>query len=663
MFKARVLRNALTDKIEKDTEFTLIDVLLHKDLPATVRGESDILYQRLLSNKAEWFKQILNYALFDLKPPQKYEDLNKINQINRNASNFLENCGKKFAGFFIKESKDERLIGLSDLQKLLNSTIDEFIKPNNEINQNRMYAGHFQRFFENFLRWKAFGTADSSIKLVLEKIVPFLIKNCKILAYQQLISRILCDFNGNIDADTKYTIISQVLYYSYQAVKYIRSNEEIQLPIINYTDVFNESEQPINTRKNPIPFIKYNYNSKNRIPLNGQDKLEIDWSDHLKIETNFSDVESTEFIVYLLIMSIRTSIFEQSDNINAFRDDEKTNYRLIQSLLYCGIVSDVKSLISLEAFRLLDIVFNGITSIELEKWKSHESDKLQMKFYDNYANALIYDSNEPNLKMIQALPIFWNHRYKNSNYQMSEDELKPVDVSDYYGNEIKKTRKREEGETAFEILQPCLLAEPPFSSMLIHTYVKIFIDILDERKKLYENEEKTTEILDSMLDLDGIVIDFFRHHFKFADKKKEVKMCDLFQSIIPLSPFDQFFSKEALRIIRTPLNGFIYDFFLRYYNTNDNSNTLFEVNEDVNMTTIAHIREIKEFDAYIHFALNIRDIIKLNPMPSDYIYNFSMRSNYDDDDDNNEEEEIKTKIFLNEEEEAVNENQVNKESV
>lgn len=70
-----------------------------------------------------------------------------------------------------------------------------------------MYAGHFQRFIQNFLNLQLF---TDNFK-ILQIIIPFLINNCNILAYQQLLTSILSDFSLNVNKKLIYDSIEQML--------------------------------------------------------------------------------------------------------------------------------------------------------------------------------------------------------------------------------------------------------------------------------------------------------------------------------------------------------------------------------------------------------------------------------------------------------------------
>lgn len=70
-----------------------------------------------------------------------------------------------------------------------------------------MYAGRFQRFIQNFLNLQLF---TDNFK-ILQIIIPFLINNCNILAYQQLLTSILSDFSLNVNKKLIYDSIEQML--------------------------------------------------------------------------------------------------------------------------------------------------------------------------------------------------------------------------------------------------------------------------------------------------------------------------------------------------------------------------------------------------------------------------------------------------------------------
>lgn len=209
--KALYFKNELTVLLE-DPGTDLEKVLLNYELSYEIQNENTILYKRIFDDDSEWFKKIINYALFDLKPPVKYKGNNQICQINHNASNFLANCQKKFKKFLKKSHSVDYLI----------KSLNQFISKENRTNKNPMYAGHFQRIVENFIQLEIFDDLED----FLNKIIPFLVENCRILAYQQLITGILRNSCSIIDDDSIYSILTKILYRAFGAVNYIHEHRD-----------------------------------------------------------------------------------------------------------------------------------------------------------------------------------------------------------------------------------------------------------------------------------------------------------------------------------------------------------------------------------------------------------------------------------------------------
>ena len=127
-FLKNAVSNALTKLIQSKPNIDIEIVLLHDDLSQTIEKESDILYNRILLDEDEpWLNKIFDYALFNKIPPQKYKVNNSINQINKNASSFLENCGRRFMNYFNNSPKDTKVIQPDNLKKFLERIIIKFI--------------------------------------------------------------------------------------------------------------------------------------------------------------------------------------------------------------------------------------------------------------------------------------------------------------------------------------------------------------------------------------------------------------------------------------------------------------------------------------------------------------------------------------------------------
>ena len=657
-FQKRVVSNKLTKLIENNPDVDIEEVLLHEDLSPTIREESEILYKRILQkeedDEAQWFHQIINYALFDKREPKKYRPQNKIKQINKNAANFLENCGRKFTNYFItrnnqKNKKDEFIIKPAVLQKYLQDTITKFMSPKNKYNKDPMYAGHFQRFIENFLRWQALDSDET-----IGNLISFLVKNCRILAYQQLITRLISDYNGAVENEVIYKLLTQMLYQSYLAVKYIRNANISDIDSALTTSRKNirnqnldDSNQPLNLAKEPIPLIGviFERDSIYEDLTDEREDVKIPWKKKNlpksinDVNKEYDNIEDAELDAYLLIMSIRTSITEQTEVINFFREDTDEEYPLIQALFYCGTRCSEKSLISLEAFRLLTIIFNGSIGLSIKPWNSTEEGKSSFDFYNEYANEMVFDPTCLTYKMIHALPVFWNHRYNIDEYELSEEESSKVDTKDYYEDDKKHTRERENGETALEILQPCLFCEPPISSQLIYSCTDIFIQLSRTRRRILKSKQMTKTKRDQMVEIDGIILDFYQHHFRFGRKYPKTTLPELVlkKVIVPLNPIDRFYQKDETNKRRAILNGFITDFAIRM--SNMRTNPFFLIGDEMSITEMGHSKCFSCFNHCNFLEYKFFSNFKLFKNSTFYSIKDEYEENVGDDEDEIDEEQ------------------------
>lgn len=206
-----------------------------------------------------------------------------------------------------------------------------------------------------------------------------------------------------------------------------------------------------------------------------------------------------------------------------------------------------------------------------------------------------FNSSNLTCKMVHALPLFWNHRYNLNEYELSDEEKIIIDTSDYYEDDKKHERKREKGETALEILQPCLLSEPPISSQLIYSCTDIFIQLSRERS--YVLHESTKNKIEQKISMDGIILDFYLHHFDFGKDFSDTSFSNLLYegSIIPLPPIDKFYSKQHI-CKRTILNGFLINFILRMYSM--------QTNPFFVLDSVEHLSKMGHHKCFSNYSIN-----------------------------------------------------------
>ncbi|OHT05667.1 hypothetical protein TRFO_05788 [Tritrichomonas foetus] len=233
-FIPKEFSNNLTNLLE--TNPSVETVLFHDLLSTTVRNEA-LKFLNFFFVPEEMVKdepnlpnldRLIDLALNPLAEVQNPPDTdNKIKQINRNASNVLASPGKKFRDLSVRDKK-KRVF-----RKLRGFIFDD------NINKDIMFAGHFQRIFENFLRAYDQEFLPKSQEngydddFTLEKLVDFLIDNIEITPYKELLSHLVSEFSKSFGDDLSAVFlkilkkISQLVLaidYAYQIDKKMKSD-------------------------------------------------------------------------------------------------------------------------------------------------------------------------------------------------------------------------------------------------------------------------------------------------------------------------------------------------------------------------------------------------------------------------------------------------------
>lgn len=584
---------------------TVEDALIHEDFKLIMEKNKNILFHRILMNNCEWFTKIINYALFNMMPPPNFCDTLPKNCINHNSSIFLQDCNQELFSYLEENGGNSDLTSATDFRSFLIMVIKKFISENK--NDPRL-AAHFIRFISTF--------TIKSLKLsvdTLNLLIPFLVDNCKTLAYLELLRDFLWNQDFDLYTDIKYPLLSKMLYNACLSVKYI-SDSSIEdyhdysaikiLKERNRKEKLNSlDKQVVNMRKKPIPLLSSIFKESSdsiNIPVPDIDPKEIHFESQFITdnEIKFNDTEEAEMHAYLLIMTIRSMILNNTNSVDYFRDDIDTNYSLMEALFYCGSCCSSLSLISLEAFKILGIVFNGDLSLGIDRWKFLENEKNEIDCYNDYADLFVFEPNKLTYKMIHAFPVFWSHRYNIEEYKMSIDEQETIKVDDYYQSLAeqptdlsKYNRKREKGENAYEILQPCIVCNPPISSFLLYNAMHVFIQMAKYRKELHKAPNQTEIIRDKMIAIDGLLYDFFCHTFNFANYEK-VTILDIYANIFSLNPDSDFYQNTENQTFPS-LNEFLLDFSGIISNS-----VFFENNGKTYFSHFSYTRIIYEYNKY-----------------------------------------------------------------
>lgn len=550
MRNAKKYVNKLTNSINNN-EINLEQVIFHQELSISLRNESQVLLDFLFS--PENYENLINYALFDKRAETKEFELFSIRQINNNASHILSYPSKR-----IKEriSKIEN----GNNKPLLLLKLEEFIK-NKKYSTDPYYAGHFERIYENILR-----EPGSAFTIFFDdffkQLLPFIIENITILPYRELYKSFLEDFTEEMgEENTNYilkTILRQAVYNSF--ILFYHSHNNVNSLGVSYRKLRKDFQdyRPMNKYKEEIPipqFISYHEKDiENQYITKSQEKYNKLCPKKAVNPENFKDkLEDISIRAYFYL----SSIYQAFSNINCFQhleDDE-----ILEMLLFCGVFSDTESLSSMEAFRILESVYYGNPGYDIEPYQKESF----LNLINEYAEFIVYDHRTLNLLDVNAFPLFWNHRY---DYPSKFNKPCLIGIDPILN--IDRSFECDKKQTPLLILRSFLFTDPPISSRLLFSYLKIFRFLDNRRKKLtgtniksINQYEKETREKIKMIDI--IIYEFVQRPFPYFtgntnEKYQFLNFYEALDKIIPYFPKKEKDSQKNSQI-RASLNGSAFE--------------------------------------------------------------------------------------------------------
>ena len=86
-----------------------------------------------------------------------------------------------------------------------------------------------------------------------------------------------------------------------------------------------------------------------------------------------------------------------------------------------------------------------------------------------------------------------------------------------------------------------------------------------------------------MISIDGIILDFYQHHFDFGKDFLDTNFSKLLAEgdIIPLPLTDKIYKKQFINLKRPILNGFLINFILRMSSMETNSFFMFDYMQNI----------------------------------------------------------------------------------
>jgi hypothetical protein len=441
----------------------------------------------------------------------------------------------------------------------------------------RLLAGNFQRIFDNLLRQSNSSNSECRFITRLQKefraTVEFCAENVDVLACQCLLTHLLTDFRSKIASSdpSPAGIIDIILDEAVEQVSRIYC-------------MFREAKSPAvfaEVREDQYPYCAGKFVDGTHRPqcIRVPDWLKIRDPVCIGRDVNYSkeleeakrlffplkegremNLEMCQEKAYLLLNSIFMMTLEE---VTVLRDLQDVGR--IEKLLKCGIGSDPFSMVSVQAFGLLESVIEGF------------DDRRVIERIDEYAKYMTFQL-PPNLtpKMMAAFPIFWNHRYQllddGHTYPDTTIHLSFVkgkkDGKDLIGSEdVVIARKK--GLTPLELYGRLLLDEPTYNDgfcwkiyKVLENYVKSYADL----RAITKGEDNTLENNLRLLEKELVLYEFLRTEFEyhagapFGETKEQTPMyrnLSVAAELVPLTMTSDFWVKHKEIIGRSTVNWWV----------------------------------------------------------------------------------------------------------
>jgi hypothetical protein len=405
-FRRAAYTNPLTEQIQATPNIALIDVLLHPDLGSAVKNEASVLTDYLVDPaiRPARIVTLTEWALSD-----KWQEAaatvrdklptTRLQQPSRNAALVLwapsRSIWERLEEPAHRATRDE-------VVKLVQAFIQDKKRQKHPI-----YAGHFQRILEAFLRrgedWVPPGPGR---KPFYDAVIAAAHRHVRVLAYQQLLTQfaldfpfVLCESYGNPDSepavkshmlDILRTAVTQAMYveeYSRAQVPELSAQtmtegtkagieraRRAQQQKMRVQSALSQSGKPLLSphRGHGQPCARpYASTSgyRQRLMQNCR-RLNIQRSPKLaeqstgKTKSPLKRYENAQARVYLLLLSIQAMLVERPDLLRLMQEfpvgePDAAGPTILECLLAIGVYSDCDSPIAPLAFRLVRRIAHG----------------------------------------------------------------------------------------------------------------------------------------------------------------------------------------------------------------------------------------------------------------------------------------------------------------
>ena len=503
MFGRKAFTNALTAELSQSPPVG--KVLSHHLLAETVSHDAPAFLDYLKANNFANLHTLIEFAFTDTHKGET-DPQYKFFQVNRNASNILCSQSRGIRGVICEDG--------TAFDMMWNFFNDQKYK---EWTTNPVFAGHYQRVFENLARANQ-EKLKSAIR-DLKKLIQFLVDNIQCMAYSILLTTIMTDFNWLID---RKEVVSMILAGA--AAMALRSDDinthlrqaEMTQRTVNgkesatfASDAMRkklEATQPVTFKGERLPVPMYfltDASESNFRAMRVRGKCEFqDVKKSVQQKYSCKDaapelspdaLELAQLKVYMLLLAIREASYYDDEVYKALQ-----NETCVECLFVCGVFCDENSCAAVQAFRLLDTVINGTVrdeyayrqliqngkhfdyefdspTLDIPKMRdAHSTDsgpEWLSQMTERFSKCIEF-SRYVTSQIIAAFPLFWDRPVADSQKLPAADVtwelLEPTDdipKGELTVTEIHETI-HERSRTPLEMYSFALLGDPPMSDSL-----------------------------------------------------------------------------------------------------------------------------------------------------------------------------------------------------
>lgn len=562
----REYTNDLTEKMKKNQEFSVSELLQDRELGPTVRNGPPCLLT-FLSEEDPHLKRKRLHILIDWALTRKYnESVTKYNnlQVNRNASTTLVGMSSQLYAERQKSDNPDMYI-YEALRRFTES----------EEKEDPVFAGHWQRIFDVELDRSCTFMDEIGWKPV--DIIDFCIEHCDIQAYTSFLSGLPFDHPQLLPHAGFSSTASYFAYILKKAAAYV-----LRVEVLTPTeDVLRRSitrkisgcidsrlakgadkvpNNPPNVKYKEIPVPTYYVARRGReIPRHDVDiEMRKKRIEKLGIAEVTDEKDTAKQKGFALLNVVYSTCLQEPTLITSIQNSD-----IIELLLMCGVYADSFSMLGPRAFKMLGLILYGGEFIGGEVIVDDVYFEYEALLHE-YAPDFVFDI-EVTPKMVAGFTAFWNYRYTTGMLSRADGGYTYDDIEfnyDPYPDKmyVKKPfiYKKPAGKTPLEFYNHFLYAEPHVSDDLNRSIVNIVKYVSSKAENLWvlleesRNAKEFYDMQEKIFRKEVILFEFLRSKFKYGDNAS----CDMsvIEDALPLVPTDKFFKTSNKRYHQT-LNG------------------------------------------------------------------------------------------------------------